>query len=81
MEKDNKNPIVKKYFDVRIETWLPATLLFRVLAENPEDVIQIIKGLKPNSIQYNLIGRKDIKLTVYDAGCSMIRLIRNLLGR
>ena len=60
MEKDNKNPIVKKYFDVRIETWLPATLLFRVLAENPEDVIQIIKGLKPNSIQYNLIGRKDI---------------------
>jgi len=78
---DKNKPKPKFYFDVRIECMLPATLTFRVLAEDAETASQMIKNIQPNSVQHRLIGRKDIKLTVYDAGCTMIRLIKNLMGR
>ena len=66
----------KKYFDIKIESLLPATLTYRVLAENPEEASQLIKTISPNSISYKLIGRKDLNIKVYDAGCSIIRFIK-----
>jgi hypothetical protein len=77
--KEDKSAI-KKYFDVRVECTLPATLLFRVLAESPEEAANMIKNLQPNSVKHKLIGRKDNKLTVYQAGCSIILFIKNLFG-
>ena len=74
-------PKQKFYFDVKIECLLPATLSYRVYAEDAEKAAEMIKGLKPNSIQHRLFGKKDIKLTVYDAGCSIIKLILNLCNR
>jgi hypothetical protein len=77
----NKDPVQKKYFDVRVECTLPAVLSYRVLAEDPQQAITMIKNLQPNSIRHRLLGRKDIKILVYDAGGSVIRLIKHLLGR
>ena len=74
-------PKPKFYYDVKVEAMLPATLIYRVLAEDPEQAAQLIKNMTPNSVQHRLIGRKELKLTVYDAGCSMIRHIINLFGR
>jgi hypothetical protein len=70
----------KKYFDVKVECMLPATLTYRVLAEDAEQASLIIKNISPNSVKHKLIGRKELKLTVYDAGSTMIRFIRNLIG-
>lgn len=77
----DNTPKPKKYFDIKVECMLPATLTYRVLAEDPEQAMDLIKRTQPTSVKHKLLGRKELKLTVYDAGSSMIRLIKNLLGR
>lgn len=68
------------YFDVKVETVLPATLTYRVLAEDAEQASEKIRGIQPNSVQHRLIGKRDTKLTVYDAGSTMIRWMKRLAG-
>jgi len=77
----NKKELPKPqlYYDVKIETMLPAVLHYRILAETPEQAADKIKNIAPNAIKHKLIGRRDIKLTVYDAGCTVIRFIKNLV--
>ena len=78
MKQDKK--IEKKYYDVKVEAMLPATLTYRILAESPEEAIQLSKRVAPNSVKYKLIGKKETKILVYDAGSTMIRFIKNLFG-
>lgn len=80
MEKKNQ-PIIKKYYDVKVSVMLPATLIYKVLAETPEEAYQLSKKMQPNGVQHKLIGRRELKATVYDAGSSVIRFILNLVGR
>jgi hypothetical protein len=70
----------KLYYDVKVECMLPATLTFRVLAEDPQQAADLIRGQNPQSVKHRLIGRRDIKLSVYDAGSSMLRWMKNLIG-
>ena len=70
----------KSYYDVKVDCLLPATLTYRVLAENPEEAVLMIKNLQPNMVKHKLIGKKELKITVYDAGSSMIRFIRHIFG-
>lgn len=78
-----KSPPIKAkhYYDVKVECMLPATLTFRILAETPEEAAELIRGASPNHVQHRLHGRKDLKLSVYDAGSSMLRWMKNLIGR
>jgi hypothetical protein len=78
-----KSPPIKEkhYYDVKVECMIPATLTFRVLAETPEEAAELIKGASPRSVQHRLVGRKDSKLSVYDAGTTMLRWMKHLLGR
>src|SRR5271166_2445015 len=69
----------KYYYDIRVETMLPATLTFRALAETPEQAAAMIKNMSPVAIKHKLAGKKDIKLTVYAAGSSMLLWARNLI--
>lgn len=71
-------PKTKYYYDVKVECMIPATLTYRVLAEDPEKAAEMIKGLSPISVKHKLVGRKESKLMVYDAGSTIIKLIRNL---
>ncbi len=70
----------KRYYDVKVECMLPATLTYRILAEDPQQASELIKGKSPNSVQHKLSGRKELSLKVYDAGSSMMRFMRKLFG-
>lgn len=75
----DKKPVLR-YYDVKVECMIPATLTYRVLAEDPYKAAEAIKGKTPNGVQHKIIGRKEKVLKVYDAGSSIMRLMRNLLG-
>jgi hypothetical protein len=70
----------KHYYDVKIECMLPATVTYRVLAEDPIQATELIRGLNPINVKHRLVGRKDLKMTVYEAGSSIIKWVRNLVG-
>lgn len=73
-------PKPKQYYDIHVDCMLPGKIIYRVLAENAEQAASMIKNMTPTSVKYNLIGRKELKLTVYDAGCLMIRFCKRLFG-
>jgi hypothetical protein len=70
----------KLYYEVKVECMLPATLTYRVLAEDAFQAAEMIKGKSPNSVAHKLIGRKELVLKVYDSGSSMMRFMKKLLG-
>jgi hypothetical protein len=70
----------KKYFDIRVESMLPAILSYRILAEDAYQALELIKGKTPNSIQHKLIGKRDIIAKVYDSGSCIIRHIKKFIG-
>ena len=69
-----------KYYDVKVECLLPATLTYRVFTDSPEKAADLIKNINPNYVKYKLIGKKIIKLTVYDACCTIVRYFKHILG-
>lgn len=69
----------KKYYDVKVEVTLPATLTYRILAETPEQALDLIKNQSPVQVKHKLAGRKELKATVFDAGSSMIRFIKKII--
>lgn len=72
----------KKYFDVKMEVLVPATVVYRVQAESAEQALDEVKESTPvHSVRYNLIRKKIIKSTVYDAGSTMLRFIKNFGAR
>ena len=79
MNKKIEKTIVKKYYDVKVEVMLPATLTYRVLAEDADEAARLIKTTVPTGIKHRLIGRRELKLMVYDAGSTILRLLRNLV--
>lgn len=78
--KEAKAPPILHYYDVKVECMLPATLTYRVLAEDPHQASEMIKGKSPNSVQHKLVGRKEMVLRVYDASSCMVRLVKKLIG-
>lgn len=73
-------PKPKYYYDVKVECMLPATITYKVLAEDPQQAAEMIKGKQPNQVQHKLIGRRELMLKVYDAGSSMMRFMKKLMG-
>ena len=78
--KDNK-PKEKFYFDVKVEVLVPATITYRVLAEDPQQAVDLVKGKSPNNVQYKLNSRRDLKIMVYNASSNLLRFMKNLVGR
>lgn len=68
----------KNYYDVKVETMVPATLVFRVYADSPEKAVDEIKGKTPIVFDPNLAKRKDKKIIVYEAYQCIIKFIKNL---
>jgi hypothetical protein len=69
----------KKYYDVYVEVTLPATLHYRVLAEDPNECIDLIKNKSPNSVKHKLHLRKNMQAKVYDAGSSIVRFLKKFV--
>lgn len=77
-EKKNKpKPKEKRYYDIKIEAMVPTTLTFRVLAEDAQQAVEMIRGKSPTGIKHRINEKRDIKLTVLEAGSNMIKLILN----
>lgn len=70
----------KQYYDVKVECMLPAILTYRILAENPQQAAELIRGKSPNGVKHQLIGRKELMLKVYDASGCMIKFMKKLIG-
>jgi hypothetical protein len=70
----------KRYYDVKVECMLPAVLTYRVLAETPEQAAILSKGMSPVGVKHKLAGKKELKLSVYEAGSSMLKYVKNLVG-
>lgn len=70
-----------QYYTVKIETMLPATLTYKILANSPEEAVNKARKTQPQQIQHRLAGKKDIKATIYEFGSTMIKLITNLVGK
>lgn len=73
-------PKPKFYYDVKVECMLPAVLTYKVLAEDAAQAAELIKGKSPNHVSHKLHGKKDLVLRVYDAGSSMMRFMKKLIG-
>lgn len=78
--KKLKLPKPKFYYDIKIECMLPATLTYRVLAEDPEQAASLIKGQSPNAVHHKLVGRKELVLRVFDSGSNLLRFMKRLFG-
>lgn len=77
MKKENKS-IEKFYYDVKMEVMLPATVVYRVYAENAEKALEEVRETTaPVSVQHRLVKKKIKKAMVYDAGCSTLKHVRN----
>jgi hypothetical protein len=79
MAEKQQLPKPKFYYDVKVECMLPATLTYRVLAEDAHQAAGLIKNQSPVSVKHRLIGRKEFKLLVYNAGTTMIQFMKNLI--
>jgi hypothetical protein len=73
-------PKTKQYYDVRVECMLPATLTYRILAEDASQALELIKGKSPNSVQHKLIGRRELVAKVFNAGGNLLQHMKKLLG-
>lgn len=79
MSQDKKPPVViKKYYDVKVEAMIPATLTYRVLAETPEQAAELYKFQQPIGVKHKLAGKKESKLSVSEAYSSIIKFVRKL---
>lgn len=81
VKKEEKSKIDQRfYFDVKLECMLPATLTYRVYAKDAQEAAELIKKMTPTMVKHKIIGKRDIKLQVYDAGSSLIKFIKSFIG-
>lgn len=68
----------QSYYDVKVESMIPATLTFRVLAESAEQAASLLDRKHPIAVNYKLAGRRDKKITVYDIYECVIKFVKSL---
>jgi hypothetical protein len=66
----------KKYFDVRLECTVPCLITYRIYADDEDDALAQINKKPPTSVKPNINLKRAVKATVYDAGSSIIRLVK-----
>lgn len=74
-------PKVKTYYDVKVECMLPATLTYKVLADDEQQALELIKNKAPNNVKPNLLMKNIIKATVYLSGSSVVKFVKNYSHR
>ena len=75
----DKKPKERSMCEVRVDCMVPATVTYRVLAEDPEHALILIKNRAPDKIAYKVARRKQLKLYVYEAGTCILKFIKNLV--
>jgi len=79
--KKEAAPVKKlSYYDVKVECMIPATLIYKVLAEDAHQALELTRGKTPNQVSHKIIGRKELVVKVFDSGSNIIRFMKKLLG-
>lgn len=81
--KKTTQPKFKSYFDVVVECTLPATIKYRVLAEDEDQALEMIEKTAHTSIKPDIRRKRSIKATVYIANTHMVKTTKtyNSSGR
>lgn len=66
-----------KQYTIKLETYVPATLTYNVMASSPEEAMEVAKKTPPAQVSYKLPLKRDIKTVVYEIGSALIKLIKN----
>lgn len=69
----------KKYFDVKVECTIPATLVYRIKAHSAQEASEMINYIQPNEIKYKLQKKKMLKILVFESGSVILKFIKNIL--
>src|SRR5271165_1497934 len=77
IKKKIVTPKVKAYYDVKVECLVPTTLIYRIYADDEQEALELITKKPPTQMKPNLLLKKMIKATVYIAGSSMVKLVKN----
>lgn len=77
-----KPPPAKQYYTVKMEITAPATLEYKILAESPEQALEIATKASPGQFlvsppKPNLSRMKKLKANIYLAGTTLIKLTKN----
>lgn len=68
----------KQYYTVKLEVLAPTTLTYRILAENPEQALEMISRAPLSQAPMpNLSKMKKIKANVWLAGTTLLQLVKN----
>jgi len=81
-KEDKKEKTAKKaekqFYTVEVEAWTRSTLKYKVLAETPEEAVELISKSPMLSAPVTKVnGMKKISAKVYQYGTNMIKLMKN----
>lgn len=68
-----------KYYDVRVESTVPAIVHYRILAKSPEHAESLVRYKNPNHIEYKFNKRKNLFMRIYDAGTLLMHIAKSLI--
>lgn len=72
------SPPEKHYYSVSLEALVPTTLTYRVLAETPEQALELIKNAPlATAPKLQLARLRKLKASVYLSGTSIIKLTKS----
>jgi hypothetical protein len=71
-KEEKVKPIEKKYFSIVVECQVPATLSFKVLAESPEQALEMINKASPIDFKPKISKRRLLQAKVLYYGYSTI---------
>jgi hypothetical protein len=77
-QKKTAQPKPQQYYDVRVEALVPSILTYRILADDPQQAAELIKGKQPNQVQPQLARRKELIAKVYPSGSSLLQHTKKL---
>jgi hypothetical protein len=75
-----KQAAALQWFDVKIDSVVQCVQTYRVQATTPEEALTKTKTAQARSTQYKLHTKKNTKATITNAGTTLVRLIKNLIG-
>ena len=77
-KEEKKGPPEKQYYSVQVEAMIPATLRYRILAESPEQAVELslrTAPQEPPKFKLHQMRRKAVR--VYSWGTNMLKHIKN----
>ncbi len=77
-EEKKKKAEEKHWFEVRVETNVPATVYYKILAKDAEEAASLVKNSPIQRVEYKIRLKRDIKLSVYEVGMLIIKYMKQL---